>query len=211
MKPPFHVSRVACAIALLGALACAPARADIYTWVDARGNVNLSNRAPPEGTRVTNVYREDPAARASAEAARVTTQREELRALNERIKDLERTLDVAKRPAPEPVAFAPAVPPLAPYPSIVLQTVAPTPMPPPPTYADCADPWARCFLPGSFGSYPAGVVILNGGPSHRFQDRPGQHVPVPAQSPTHFPPMQAPRPVGALGDPPNLFPDTNRR
>ena len=73
-----------------GVLACAMARADIYTWVDASGNLNLSNQPPPAGVRVTSVYREDPAARAHAEAARAASAREELRTLNARVAELDR-------------------------------------------------------------------------------------------------------------------------
>ena len=40
---------------LVGALGSQLARADIYTWVDTSGTVNVSNIAPPEGTRVTIV------------------------------------------------------------------------------------------------------------------------------------------------------------
>ena len=36
------------------------ARADIYTWTDAGGRVNISNLAPPEGARVTSVLHETP-------------------------------------------------------------------------------------------------------------------------------------------------------
>ena len=205
-RPPFR--KVACAFAFAGAFGWTFAYADIYTWTDSSGNVNLSNRLPPEGARVTNVFREDPAVRASAEAARAATQREELRALSDRVKQLEHDLDDAKRPAPAPVVYAPPAPAAAPapYPSVIAQTFV---TPATPAYGDCSNPWASCFSPGSFGFYPSGVVVLSGRPphrlSHRFHaDHRGQRIPV-RPLPTF------PKPVGALPDPVNLFPGTGRR
>ena len=67
-----------------------PAPAEIYTWVDASGGVNVSNLAPPENARVTNVVlasaskpttRDDDA----REAARDT----EVQALTMRVRQLE--------------------------------------------------------------------------------------------------------------------------
>ena len=34
---------------LVGALAVPPAQADVYTWTDPSGRLNVSNIAPPEG------------------------------------------------------------------------------------------------------------------------------------------------------------------
>ena len=55
------------------ALACSwgvqLARADIYTWTDAKGTVNVSNVAPPEGTRITRVVQESPPEVIEARAA----------------------------------------------------------------------------------------------------------------------------------------------
>ena len=49
---------------LLAAVACGLgvelAHADIYTWVDPTGRVNVSNLPPPEGVRVTSVTLEIP-------------------------------------------------------------------------------------------------------------------------------------------------------
>ena len=67
-----------------------PAHADVYTWVDASGGVNVSNLAPPEGARITNVVpassqktttRDDEAREAARDA--------EVEALTKRIRQLE--------------------------------------------------------------------------------------------------------------------------
>src|SRR6476619_6917891 len=95
MKTPSHIRQFAWTMGFVTAFAWTSAHADVYTWVDSSGKVNLSNRPPPEGARVTNVYREDPAVHASAEAARAAAQREALQALNDRVTQLERDLDAA--------------------------------------------------------------------------------------------------------------------
>ena len=71
---------------LAGTFGLQPARADIYRWVDASGVVNVSNLAPPEIARVSNVihssaFREDDARNASRDAA--------VRALTKRVQQLE--------------------------------------------------------------------------------------------------------------------------
>src|SRR5713101_9363520 len=67
-----------------------PARADVYTWVDAFGGVNVSNLAPPEGARITKVVpassqktttRDDEAREAARDA--------EVQALTKRVRQLE--------------------------------------------------------------------------------------------------------------------------
>ena len=47
--------RLSLPAALAGALCVQPAQADIYTWVDASGTINVSNLAPPDGVSVTRV------------------------------------------------------------------------------------------------------------------------------------------------------------
>ena len=192
-----------------GVLAYSSAQADIYSWVDASGKLNLSNQPPPEGARITNVYREDPAARAHAEASRAASAREELRALNARVAELERALENAREvqarpPEPAPVAYVPAPPAPAAYASAMAQTII---APPVPAYSpyfpnyDCA--WVGCFSPGSFGFYPSGVVVVNAPETgHRRPPRRGE--------PVRNPQPRFPKPVGELPDPPNLFPGTGR-
>lgn len=196
------IRRVAWVIAFLSAAGWTSAHADIYTWVDSSGNVNLSNRPPPEGARVTHVFREDPAVHASAEAARALAQREELQALSERVVQLERDLDTASRPPPTPsapVVYVPPIPAPAAYPSIVAE-VAPAS----PSYGNCTDPWASCLSPGYFG-FPSGVVVLSAPARHGFRPAHRGRTPSPPSAPAF------PQPVGALPDPVNLFPGSHRR
>jgi len=98
-------------------LACAltSAHADIFTWTDDKGRVNISNLEPPEGARVTSVLRETKAMKeANAAAREAAREREkealreaEVRALAERVRQLQAEVEVAKRPAPVAVAQAP--------------------------------------------------------------------------------------------------------
>jgi hypothetical protein len=200
---------VALAAGCAGVFAWSLAQADIYTWIDASGNLNVSNQPPPEGVRVTSVYREDPAARAHAEAARAASARDELRALNARVAELERALEKAReepprQPEPAPLAYAPAPPPPAAYASAMAQTIIAQPAPSYPPYLagyDCA--WVGCFSPGAFGFYPSGVVVVNApGTAHAHPPR--------RPEPVRNPQPRIPRPVGELPDPPNLFPGTGR-
>src|SRR5215831_10271489 len=84
--------------ALAGVVNVPLAHADIYTWTDAKGRVNISNLDPPEGVRVTNVVHEtapDPAA--AAEARRAAARDAEMAALSERVRDLQVEVEVNKR------------------------------------------------------------------------------------------------------------------
>lgn len=76
------------------------AHADVYTWVDAAGNVNVSNLAPPAGARIRSVAHESPAAVARAEAARAAAKDDEVRALAERVAELEHAAAAPRAPAP---------------------------------------------------------------------------------------------------------------
>jgi Domain of unknown function (DUF4124) len=71
---------------LAGTFGLQPAHADLYTWVDASGGVNVSNLAPPEGVRITNVTPASPTAtRDAREAARDA----EVQTLTKRVRQLE--------------------------------------------------------------------------------------------------------------------------
>jgi hypothetical protein len=128
------------------------ARADMYTWVDAAGNLNVGNVTPPAEARIVKVVREDPAEKARADAARAAAleradaaareaaHQAEVNALEARIADLERTADAQRNAAPVYVAAAPS-------PQVVVVT------PPPPVESDfttfspltCA--WVGCPIP----------------------------------------------------------------
>ena len=108
---------------VLIASACALplAHADIYTWVDDKGRVNITNFEPPEGAQVISVMRESKATKEANEAARVAARERErealkeaeVRALAERVRQLQAEVEAAKRPPPPVVAVAP--PPYTPY------------------------------------------------------------------------------------------------
>jgi hypothetical protein len=196
MKPRPHARHLAWALLLTSALALRPAHADIYTWVDSFGKVNVSNLKPPEGTQVTSVFREDPAARASAEAARAAAERDELRALTDRVAQLEQDAEVAaKRPPPAPIAYVQPVPT---YPPVITQTfIEPASQS---SYGDC-NAWANCLPSGFFGFYPGNVIVVSAPHFRRFNALHPVHRPfVPPRAPT------LPGPVGLLPPPPNLFP-----
>jgi len=53
-------ARTLAAAIALSAAAVAPARADIYTWLDEKGTLNVSNLEPPPGVTVTHVDRSLP-------------------------------------------------------------------------------------------------------------------------------------------------------
>ncbi len=95
----------------VGGAACAGlARADIYTWVDARGIVNYSDNPPPKGVQAIGVVRDIAlrnAAPADPAAAREAAQQAEMQAMAERIRMLEREVDQAGRQAP-PLQYAAA-------------------------------------------------------------------------------------------------------
>src|SRR5262249_2240887 len=86
--------------------------ADIYTWTDANGRVNISNLAPPEGVRVTNVMRETPRTQAQIEAAQEAARRAEVQALSDRVRQLEAEAEMSRRPmsVPVPVPIMPPQP-----------------------------------------------------------------------------------------------------
>ena len=117
MRKPLlrSVLPVPVAALLAGACAVTSAHADIYTWTDGKGRVNISNLEPPEGARVTSVLRESKAMKEANEAAReAAREREkealreaEVRALAERVRQLQAEVEAAKRPAPVVVAQAP--------------------------------------------------------------------------------------------------------
>ena len=178
---------------LAGALAVPLAHADVYTWTDHSGRLNVSNIAPPEDVHVLSVVHEDPPkARPKPAPARDV----EVQALTERVAQLEDQVDRAKQqPALPPVVYRPAP---SPPPVQVNVTVMPSPPanPYPPTYASYPAypypgypglPYDQCD-PTIFGcplgyGFPVGVVVLKTPRGHgfkhfdRFDRRPGaQHL-----------------------------------
>jgi len=110
------------ALPALLALACGlpVAHADIYTWTDASGRVNVSNLKPPDGVKVTRVVHESAPKAAPVtprqEVARDTLRDAEVQVLAERVRQLQYEVELAKRPAPQPVEYrGPPAPPIIQY------------------------------------------------------------------------------------------------
>jgi hypothetical protein len=155
------------------------ARADIYTWTDASGRINVSNLAPPQGARVTNVVHErSPAASAPlSDAARNAARDAEVQALEERVRELQDGVERARRQAPAPMDYRPI-----PEPPAARYGVAFAP--PVVQYADAAAPaanpgcdatWVGCGPWWGPGIYPASVVVLRTPSFHRFHPARGGH------------------------------------
>jgi hypothetical protein len=175
----------------------APVHADVYTWVDKSGSINVSNIAPPDGVQVTSVVHANPEANAAREAAaREVARQAEVQALADRVRQLEGEVRFASMQAPPsmpPAQYWPA-PQMAPP---VVQYVAD---PAPPTqYASYASPWSGygcdglqydCGLWGVPAVYVPSVIVVRA-PGFRhppFHDgRPGIMHPDPHQA-AHQPP-----------------------
>ena len=167
-----RLARDAVVAALAGTLGVSLAHADVYTWTDQSGRLNVSNLTPPDGVHVSSVVHEDPPAPAVL-AARNAARAAEVEALNARVAQLQDEVERAREPAPAPVRVVTPPP--------VIQDVfntTPPPVsyqPPQPVYGGGCDPtWFGC----AFG-YPASVVVLgtsNFRRFHRFDNRRGRPV-----------------------------------
>jgi hypothetical protein len=154
------------------------AHADIYTWVDASGAVNVTNLPPPKTARVINVVAESPRPVVTPADLAAAAARQEARALAERVQELERQVEQARAvPPPPPVVYAPA--PVAP--TVVQYFTEPVQQQPANTGCDAG--WNGCGVAAGSFLYPPTVVIF-GGPRirpidnlHRQRGVPG-HWPV---------------------------------
>ena len=163
------------------------ASADIYTWVDVSGRVNISNLDPPEGARVTNVVHTPvPKAAVPEVAAREALREAEVQLLAERVRQLQDEVAAARRDAARQVDYR-AVPP---SPAVQYESAW---QPPPVQYAEAApasfyngcDPsWAGCGLVWWPGGYGTGVVFINAPALRRFQQVRGGR-PFDSQRPIH--------------------------
>ena len=163
------------------------AHADIYTWVDASGSINVSNLAPPDGVRVSSVMHESaPAIAARAEAAREAARQAEVQALAERVRQLE-DIELTKGQAPPPADYRAIPPP----PAVIQYVVVPPPAPyavnpAPPANIGCDPGWIDCGLWGMPGFYPTSIFLLRAPNFRHFHPGRGRH---------HFavqPPMRGP-------------------
>ena len=161
---------------LAGTFGLQLAHADIYTWVDASGSINVSNVAPPDGVRVSSVvHASAPATATRADATREAARQAEVQALAERVRELENDVELAKRQAPPPVDYR-AIPP----PPVIQYVV----VPPPAQYAlnpalsantGCDPAWIDCGLWGIPGIYPTNVVVLRAPNFRHFHPGRGGH------------------------------------
>jgi hypothetical protein len=172
---------------LAGTFGLQLAHADIYTWVDASGSINVSNLAPPEGVRVASVMHESaPAIAARAEAAREAARQAEVQALAERVRQLE-DIELAKSQAQPPADYR-AIPP----PPVIQYVVVPPPAPyainpAPPANTGCDPAWIDCGLWGFPGIYPTSVFLLRAPNFRHFHPVRGGH-----QFAVQPPPMRSP-------------------
>jgi len=183
-------------------LSAGAAQADIYTWTDKNGVVNVSNLPPPEGVRPTRVTHEAPKDPAREAAAREAAHLAELRALNERVAQLQEQVEQSRREIPPPMAVV--APPMMPYaaPSgpYIVNVVTQQPAPAYGPTGACDSGWGGWGDCGGFGMWPgyygSGVVVVprknHGG--RRFSPSQGQNQVVPPLIP---PPRM--RPVVARG------------
>jgi hypothetical protein len=153
--------------ALMGAgaaLAPSAALAEIYGWVDPSGSVTYSNLPPPKNARVIDVIEETPPPTPQAQAAAAAAHEAEMRALNERVRQLEQELQLSRYDSAPPPPAYPNVP-------------APSYGPPPYTasYGPCFDDeFFDCGWGGGPVYYTAGVVPFWGLRHHRDHDRDGR-------------------------------------
>jgi hypothetical protein len=170
------IFRTALPLLVAGSLGLPLAHADIYTWADASGSVNVSNLAPPQGARVISVTHTSAADAARDNAARDAARRAETVALEERVRQLEADAELAKRP-PAPQVVYPVIPPPPPYrydpaPPPVQYTVYSSP----PAYTMGCDPgWMDCGLGWYPNFYPTGVVFVRAPTFRRFPSVPVRH------------------------------------
>ena len=165
----------------LAVLAAGSAAAEVYTWVDAAGNVNVSNLAPPAGARVTAVARESATAIARAETARTAAQEAEVRALADRVAELEEAARASRVPPPQYVIASPPRPAVAPAPQLTVTTMPLSTDEPPVAAPPCA--WVGCTLPLGAAYYAAPLVVVTPALNRRgsrVTHRPRAIVPVPA-------------------------------
>jgi hypothetical protein len=173
-----HLLRAAFAVILAGTFGPRLAHADIYTWVDASGTVNVSNLAPPEGARVTKVIHDTgPKTTMRDDMAREAARQAEVQALATRVQQLQDEVERARRQAPVQLEYrAIPAPPAMPY----GVDLAPQPLQyadnaVPPTSIGCDVTWAGCGIWWGPGIYPANVVVLRAPNFRRFNPVHGGH------------------------------------
>lgn len=194
---------------IAGTLGLPLAHADIYTWTDASGGVNVSNIPPPDGVRVTKILRAPPPEIVAREdAAREAALKAEAQALAERVRQLE---DAVARPTMPPPDYRPVpAPPIIQYiveaPAPPMQQIVEMTQPAYTGYAGCDPSWAGCgWWPGFF---PASFIVVRA-PNFRSA-RPihgnnmNGHPPGHSFGPPPHPNFAAQQPMRSFGAPQSL-------
>ena len=171
--------RLALAVAIVATFGLSSARADIYTWVDAKGGLNVSNVPPPDDARVLKVmHTAKPPATSDPSAAPAPPRSPETQALADRVAQLEDQVQMARQQSP--VVYAPV--PSPPVPTVVqyfiqqpadqgAQYVDLSPPAPPYANSSCDPTWYSCGYGWGSGFYPYTVVVA---PTSNFRPfRPG--------------------------------------
>jgi len=143
------------------------AHADIYTWIDKSGTINISNLPPPDGVQVTKVTHETPPKKSG------DADSPDVQMLAERVRQLEQEIDFAKRQPPPPMPYPVVQAPPMSYPVVPPPTVQYSPVqyqiietPPPfngygaPASYGCDPTWSDCSTWWAPGFYPPAVVFV---------------------------------------------------
>ena len=184
---------------LAGSLGALTARADVYVWTDAAGVTNVSNLPPPEGSRRVSVTRTAPRDAAQEAASREAARQAEMRALDERMRQLEADAEQARREAAQ--ALAAAQPRHAPAPAAppVVVVVAPSAQAPAyaPPMGPCDYTWGNCGWGSWPGFFSPGLVVVSDDRrrSHHHSHHRPHHRPAHHERPWHAGAITVPPPV----------------
>jgi hypothetical protein len=141
------------ALPLACMLAAQVARAEIYTWVDASGTINVSNLTPPEGAHVTKVAQDSPPrVETTRDAAADAARHAELQALAERVRHLEYEAEFSRRQLQSVADYAASV--AAPVPQYVVAA-------PQAAANDCDPTWMQCGAWWAPGVSPTIFVVAS--------------------------------------------------
>lgn len=199
------------ALAFVGvALGATAAHADIYTWTDANGRVNISNLTPPEGAHVTSVVRETPKPPAPMQLALTSPPSPDVQALNDRLRQLELEVELARRQSSPTIIYANAPQ------SLPAPQYSYAPEPPAPSYGygygyggyGCDPSWFGCGFGFAPYWYPGSVVVVRTPAFHRHDFGRGKFpiaAPLPMRGPgVGRPSVPGSHPPGGMGRGPSV-------
>jgi hypothetical protein len=159
-------------VALAAIVRVPVAQADVYTWVDASGRINVSNLDPPAGVRVTGVARaKAPPSRPPDDAAREPLRQAEVKALADRVRQLQDEVEAVRAvpqqaPPPPPVVYRVVTPPAMPY--LVQRPVPAMPYDDASSASGCNPSWSGCAF--WWGPVFSTSVVVRRPAFHRFHD-----------------------------------------